>query len=191
MGICIMKKEPTEVVRFGDLAVDSLFYEMDFGPDNSWTGDVWVDNLRLTTTVAGDVTVNGVTDCRDIDAISFFVRNGLSNSQYDVNGDGQTDAADRVAWFEAANILSGDLDLNGSVEFADFLVLSSSFGLAGNYCEGDVDGDRMVAFADFLALSTNFGQTSSASLVHVPEPSFAVCVVLVPALLRLRRRAKR
>ena len=174
--------------EFGELLVDALFYDMAFGSNNT---DFWVDNLRLTTTVPGDVTVNGVTDCRDIDAISFFARNGLSNPQYDLNGDGQTDAADRAAWFEQANILPGDLDLNGVVEFADFLVLSNSFGLAGNYCEGDIDGDRTVAFADFLALSTNFGQSSAASLSHVPEPSLECWLVLLPCLLGVRRRANR
>ena len=65
----------------------------------------------------------------------------------------------------------GDLDGNGMVEFADFLVLSANFGTAVNSHElGDIDCSGMVDFADFLALSANFG-TSVGAAQSVPEPS--------------------
>ncbi len=72
----------------------------------------------------------------------------------------------------ASGILAGDADLNGSVEFADFLVLSTAFGGEGHFGQGDFDCDGQVAFADFLTLSTNFGQTAEAAAV--PEPSSAL-----------------
>lgn len=54
--------------------------------------------------------------------------------------------------------LTGDVDGNGKVEFADFLVLSQNFGQdVSSREEGDLDGNGTVEFADFLLLSQNFG----------------------------------
>ena len=84
----------------------------------------------------------------------------------------------------------GDLDGNGMVEFADFLVLSANFGAAADSHEqGDIDCNGMVEFADFLALSANFGQSVGAAQ-SVPEPSSAL-LVLSGALLMLARRKHR
>lgn len=54
--------------------------------------------------------------------------------------------------------LDGDIDGNGKVEFADFLVLSRNFGqeVLGRE-NGDFDGNGIVDFSDFLKLSQNFG----------------------------------
>ena len=65
----------------------------------------------------------------------------------------------------------GDLDENGTVEFADFLVLSQNFGQdVADHSFGDVDCSGTVEFADFLVLSQNFGQTVGGAQ-SVPEPS--------------------
>lgn len=53
----------------------------------------------------------------------------------------------------------GDLDGNGVVEFADFLILSSNFGNSGSPAEGDTDGNGEIDFTDFLVISANFGKT--------------------------------
>ena len=65
---------------------------------------------------------------------------------------------------------NGDIDGNGTVEFADFLVLSANFGQAGDAASGDTDCNGEVDFADFLALSANFGQTVGQAAA-VPEPN--------------------
>lgn len=71
----------------------------------------------------------------------------------------------------ATGLLAGDLDGNGEVAFADFLVLSANFGTnVGSYTAGDIDGSGDVTFADFLILSANFGKSAGATAV-VPEPS--------------------
>lgn len=101
----------------------------------------------------------------------------------DLNGDGLVNASDAAlicdragndvdAFLQEIGVIPGDLDLNGSVEFADFLILSGSFGLVegSHYGLGDADCENGVDFADFLVLSGNFG-TSAASHV-VPEPGF-------------------
>jgi len=56
--------------------------------------------------------------------------------------------------------LPGDIDLNGQVNFTDFLLLSENFGTKsenGN-AQGDIDNDGIVAFEDFLILAENFGR---------------------------------
>ena len=82
----------------------------------------------------------------------------------------------------------GDLDGNGKVEFADFLVLSANFGSeVEGHAAGDIDCNGTVEFADFLVMSANFGSDVAAS--PVPEPSGAMLVLtLCGFALHLRRR---
>ena len=108
-----------------------------------------------------------------------------------------------VSWDWAGNILGvdigpicnpdtgGDVDGNGTVEFADFLILSSNFGAAVDTHEkGDLDCNGSVEFADFLILSSNFGSASASQ--PVPEPSWGAMLlpggVLGIHWLRRRRR---
>lgn len=65
---------------------------------------------------------------------------------------------------------SGDANNDGTVSFADLLILSTEFGMTQNarWEDGDFDGDGGVGFGDFLMLSENFGQVAAVS---IPEPS--------------------
>ena len=95
-----------------------------------------------------------------------------------------------LAGGEAPVGLVGDIDMDGAVQFSDFLILSTSFGMdveAGT--NGDIDGDGSVAFSDFLLLSDNFGATAAAT--SVPEPSAFLLggFGLLTLMLRRRRRA--
>lgn len=83
-----------------------------------------------------------------------------------------------VASFETAQqVIVGDIDLNGEVGFADFLILSSNFGQAGDREQGDLNGNGQIDFADFLLLSDNFGQVPQFAS-HVPQSTAATDVVL-------------
>jgi len=56
--------------------------------------------------------------------------------------------------------LVGDVDRDGDVDFADFLIFSSFFGQTDTeWVKGDFNGDAKTDFQDFLLFSTNFGRT--------------------------------
>ena len=85
----------------------------------------------------------------------------------------------------------GDLDGNGMVEFADFLVLSNNFGQdVADHTAGDIDCSGDVAFADFLIMSSNFGTAVGAEASSVPEPSglSLLCIAALAGGLIRRRR---
>lgn len=91
-----------------------------------------------------------------------------------------------------ANALAGDLDGNGTVEFADFLVLAENFGQqVSAYSDGDVDCNGTVQFADFLTLAENFGKSVGAQAAAVPEPSgWALLGLGIIGVLTARRRQR-
>lgn len=115
----------------------------------------------------------------------------------DCNGDGVVDQQDldcacAAGLSEVLGVLEvprGDLDLDGSVQFGDFLILSRNFGTEGSYAEGDVDCSGDIAFADFVFLANNY-ETATATSALVPEPNglFAGCGLLVLLCGHGRRR---
>lgn len=117
----------------------------------------------------------------------------------DCNSDGNLDAADlacvstieeRDAVLTAIPTLAGDLNGDGEVAFADFLVLAENFGQALGYAEGNIDLVGDIAFADFLVLAENFGKTR-ADASAVPEPSGLILFAIGALLLGgFRRRAE-
>ena len=52
----------------------------------------------------------------------------------------------------------GDADLDGDVDFSDFLALAANFGKEGGWASGDFDGDGLVTFSDFTILAEQFGR---------------------------------
>lgn len=85
----------------------------------------------------------------------------------------------------------GDLDGNGTVEFADFLVLSANFGsMTTTHEDGDIDCNGTVEFADFLELSANFGNTVGGA-TSVPEPGGQFLLSLAGFGLAMAVRRKR
>ena len=54
--------------------------------------------------------------------------------------------------------ITGDIDGDGTVGFADFTTLSSEYGQTGDDLVADVDGDGDVDFNDFLTFTRNFGR---------------------------------
>lgn len=153
-------------------------------------------DLAFQFHLADGETIDGVVEYG-----SFTIE---ASDPLDCNGDGSVDASDLAciigaggaaglnSLLDATGLIPGDLDGNGSVAFADFLVLSNNFGsTVDSYTDGDIDGDGSVAFSDFLLLSNNFGSTSAAA--SVPEPAgwaLGLCSLGFFAVCRKRRCAK-
>ncbi len=57
----------------------------------------------------------------------------------------------------------GDVDLDGDVDFQDFLILQANYGTPSGALrtEGDLDFDQDVDFQDFLILQANYGTTDT------------------------------
>lgn len=139
--------------------------------------------LNPVTTLAGDFDDDGWLTIVDIDLLSSEVLAGTNQTSFDLTEDSIVDDADRRAWVEdLAGTFFGDADLDGNVQFFDFLALSNSFGRPGGWAQGDFDGNGEVAFTDFLILSDNFGNSVEAA-ASVPEP--ATRLMTFPLLLLL------
>jgi len=128
----------------------------------------------------------------------------------DRNADGVIDAADAAMLCQTltpagaarglaeSGFLAGDFDLNGHVDFLDFLTLSANFGIStgeADFSRGDADCNAEVEFRDFLTLAETYGQTSpglSESLATVPEPngSLLLGVASIAVCSRLLRRSR-
>ena len=146
--------------------------------------------------LVGDFDAMNGLDINDINALVEQIESGGGDTGFDVNNDNMVNGEDVTTWLglkstaDGKTFAPGDTDLNGSVEFADFLNLSGNFGQAGNWGDGNFDGANGVDFADFLALSGNFG-AGAAATQSVPEPTaaqlFLATAVALCSTLRRRR----
>ena len=184
--------------RMGNLLVDLFFRPPSTGQVacfDSTASDA--DAVHTVAAVpASLVTANLQTSERIITQFEFVLE--PSTSPGDCNGDGFVNVADlacvgtidqRDAVLNSIGTLAGDLDGTGTVEFADFLILSANFGRdLPSYSDGNVNLQNGVDFEDFLILSANFGKTLG-DVAPVPEPnmSFLAGLALLSSLT-LRRR---
>lgn len=139
--------------------------------------------------IPGDFDGDGALTAADVDQLTqAFGEPGLPGSVFDLDGNGTVGPEDQRLWVEDIfGTFFGDADLNKSVEFADFLLLSANFSQNGGWSQGDFDGSGTVEFADFLSLSENFG--SSVDISAVPEPSAnTVAMLALVAVIAIRRR---
>ena len=129
------------------------------GSAAGWLASVHVGGSPGSSRVVGDLDSDLEVVARDIDLLSLAVAEVRADPQHDLNGDRAVDEADIDFLIrEVLNTFRGDADLDGKVSFADFLILSATFGQENaSWALGDFTADGKVSFADFLALAANFG----------------------------------
>lgn len=89
------------------------------------------------------------------------------------------------------NPVSADVNDDGSVNFADFLLISGNFNTPGTRAQGDVDFDDFVGMNDFIIWRRQF-DAAGAGAAAVPEPSAGmIAFASLFALPLLRRRRAR
>jgi uncharacterized protein YjbI with pentapeptide repeats len=155
--------------------------------------------LTFVPSPIGDFNADDMLDHADLkilrEGIESFRRYGdasPSREMLDLNADEAINQEDLNVWvLDLKNAYFGDADLDGNVDFADFVTLANHFDGPGGWGDGDFDADGKVLFADFVILANNYGKTSAANTMAVPEPgsvSLALLGVALHAGVRNRKR---
>jgi fibronectin-binding autotransporter adhesin len=151
-----------------------------------WAGGAWT-GLGITSTSAAAVASSG--------AIIHKTALGYADASFLGIGTFTTGAVDSTSVL-IRYTLSGDSNLDGTVNTLDFNLLAASFNNSGKLWQnGDYNFDGFVNGLDFNAIATNFGFNQPAPLpgempaVLVPEPGSVA--LLGFALLKQRRKNRR
>lgn len=144
---------------------------------------------RFQDHAQGDFDQNGLLQASDLDGLTAATRLQQFDARFDLNLDQLVDQHDRLVWIELlAGTQLGDVDLDGTVDFTDFLTLSASYEKTGGWSDGDFNGNGQVEFGDFTDLISNFGRSPTSAQV-VPESSSPW--LLWGGLMVLQRRRHR
>ena len=132
--------------------------------------------------VSGDFNGDGNFDCADVDSLVVEIVAGTNAAAFDLTNDGLVNQADLTEWLAvagAANLpsgnpyLSGDANLDGSVDAEDFIEWNTNkFTAVAAWCSGDFNADGVVDAADFIEWNANkFTSADVHGTPSVPEPS--------------------
>ena len=127
------------------------------------SGNSWGPAVTALFTVEGsnlgDLNEDDQLNSADVDLLTAAIRDGQADARFDLNLDSRVDDDDLTFMIESIfKTQAGDTDLDGDVDFADFLVVSGNFGNdQSGWSDGNFDLDESVLFADFLILSAQFG----------------------------------
>lgn len=147
--------------------------------------------ISVEAPIVGDFNFNGELDAGDIDLLSVEAKEESPSPAFNIAGDAEVDASDRIFWVEnLKGTFLGDANLDGKVDFFDFIDLANGFNKPGGWANGDFNGNQMVDFLDFIDQASNFGQPKEEAAFAVPEPSSASLFLwlTMPLLLLWRCR---
>jgi hypothetical protein len=95
--------------------------------------------------------------------------------------------------FEARSALAGDINLDGTVDAADYTIWADNYGDDGGWHSGDLNLDGVVDAADYTIWADNYGATASSDPANpanpAPEPA-TMSLLGVGAMILMRRRRK-
>jgi hypothetical protein len=97
--------------------------------------------------------------------------------------------------FNVPTGIPGDLNSNGQVDAADFVVWRNAVGQSGSGIAGDANGDGNVNDADYQLWRANFGLSAPANpaalqRAAVPEPASILLLVFAIAFLPLQNPSR-
>lgn len=148
--------------------------------------------IRLTRGLGCDVTGEGLCDLDDLNLLVLARNQNRDDRLFDVDWDDVFDGQDIDHWLQQASTENessyrlGDANLDGSVDFIDFLRLAVEIGNPdSDWIQGNFDGREGTNFADFLLLASNFG---AAPVAAVPEPCSTSLVMALVVCSLVRRR---
>ena len=134
---------------------------------SSWQAEAPTPGVFHVDNMLGDLNGDQLVDDSDIDELVQAIRTGQGSPAFDLDGSGLIDDDDLTILVEdILRTKRGDADLNGTVDFNDFLVVSSNFGdEQTGWSQGNFNTDQFshTEFSDFLLLAVNFGFTRAAS----------------------------
>jgi hypothetical protein len=171
----------------------SLVWNIDIGPSGGPRADpvgtATLYNLDLElydVTSGGTLVAYSASTLDNTENIWFNLLYGHSYRLDVVRGSGQSDFLwdYGLAWRVVPEPpLAGDANLDHVVDFLDYAVVATNYGVGSTWTQGDVTGDGAVDFLDYVRIATNYG-------AHTPEPATLALLGLggLGVLLRRKRR---
>jgi hypothetical protein len=162
------------------VAVNDARVEIDGGYDNRPVdGDGML--FDLTGTRLGDFDGDGQLSFSDIDLLAEMIRQGATESRFDLNLDGAVNEADHRTWaFDLKRSGYGDANLDGFFnssdlvrvfqigEYEDTIQLNSGWG------DGDWNGDGEFTSSDFVRALQNNNRLCYETDCIGPRPAMSI-----------------